>query len=326
MHAVHQSLESLHRCSSRSLLDGTQGLRGQNLMDLHLHIGAHKTATTYLQERFHADRVVFEQRGTALAPRTLFRGRVSPRLGGFGTAVQSHQDVRRLRSAHDAAVRSNSRRLIISDENLLGGLGDVFRTGELYQKPGRRLLPLARQWRTGKLRVMLAVRAYPTFWPSVYSHWVRRHGYQPFDAWLRSRFLRGTRGWADVVAELNAALPQAELIVWRYEDFDALENAILAEILGHLETVSAMKPRQKRSHWGLSSAAVAEMEAVAVDGRRMNAQQVRGLAKQHPRWKGNPPFDPWDALETEELSKRYARDLERIAAMPTVKLITPSQR
>ena len=99
-----------------------------------LHIGAHKTATTYLQRRLDAHRTVLETQGVAYAGPDQLREHAARRLPFTAPHLVA------VRVALARARKQGAARLILSEENLLGPMADLPRG--LYLDPARRLAPV----------------------------------------------------------------------------------------------------------------------------------------------------------------------------------------
>src|SRR5262245_41759765 len=96
--------------------------REQNRAAIHLHLGAHKTATTYIQAELSHNADVLAVHGTAYVPMRAFRvwRRSLLRPGARFLGSQQVKFDHRLREWDPA----QSETCIISDENMIGTCGD----------------------------------------------------------------------------------------------------------------------------------------------------------------------------------------------------------
>ena len=298
-------------------------------MEVCLHVGAHKTATTYLQERLQTNGAVLREHGVFAVPTGYLRRTVTERVGGAVPGrLFAPVGRRRLSSAVDRMIEDAAgphlERLVLSDENMIGTCAGIVERARFYGTARGRLTALRDALPEPPSTVLLGIRSYAGFLASAWGQRLRAGHFVPFDATLRAALCGLERGWPDLVRDLAAVFPEARLIVWRYEEFAALEPLIVQAMVG-APAARWLSPFHDRPMKGLSARAVAALSARADPSGRIDRQTYREAIRAWPRSPDNPGFDPWSAADRAALDARYARDVARIAeAYPAAILHWPA--
>jgi len=292
-------------------------------MQIVLHIGAHKTASTYLQDRLAAHRDALARAGVALATPPDIRGRIETARARLGPLRLVAGRSRRLlvravaETVADAAA-AGAARLLLSEENVLGPMDPLLDDAPFYKRAGDRLADLMAVLAGHDVTLALAVRNYGSFYSSVWGFRIRE-GYVPFGADLKARLLARSGEWPDLVARLAGAAPGVPLTIWKYEDHGALEARLLRCLTG---TEIDIPPAGYHPLRGPSRKAVRRLEALAADGP-VTPEIVARVLKVQSTAKGLPRYDPWTDDERRALTRRYRADVETIRAMPEVMPLVP---
>ncbi len=190
-----------------------------------LHLGAHRTATSSLQRMLDRDAVALNATGIAIwGPKRTRTGLLTGVMGDPGRR-EGRRDVQARRAAGRVSMQradlaaDGVQRLVISDENMLGGLRENVLLGRLYPTVAARLHRLS-DTLPGVGRVCLSLRSPDAWWTSVFAFLMTR-GFAPPDRATLDAILQARRGWRDVIHDVAGAFPDAELVVWSYEDFGA---------------------------------------------------------------------------------------------------------
>lgn len=279
-------------------------------MKVILHPGAHKTASSYLQRRMETHAGHLAAHGVLYAGPARLRDRSLPRRAGQPDWVSLLREAR----------QTGAKRLLISEENLLGGMARCVQ--RFYEAPRKRLRPLVAVVKQMDLTLLIGIRGYAGFYPSVYGHLLRSGTWQPFDE-IRSRALKARRGWPDVIGDIMKDLPgDVTLKLWRFEDFETLERRILAEMAGP-EAGPGIKSVSFRQLAGPSQAAIDHLAGLAEAGGGFTTEIVLETYQALRKAKGHAPFDPWSGDERAHLEARYRRDIDEIARRWPGALIDP---
>ncbi|MEM8751670.1 MAG: hypothetical protein AAGF90_01705 [Pseudomonadota bacterium] len=286
---------------------------------LRLHLGAHKTATTYLQALLALNRDALAAQGAVYLGPELLRGvgagAVRFQDGGVpGKLLRRPRAARALaRLIAAEAPAGGASRAIVSEENLLGSCGRIMRSGRLYTGIDRMLGAFGRMVDGPETVALFAIRGYADFFASAHSQLARHKRPAPLDPIPRDALLSLRRRWPQVARDLRRIMPRSRLIVWRYEDFRALEAAVIEALTG-LDPATLRRPSGHR-HPSLSANALeAVMAEEATRGAALSPGEVRALGEKTP----GPRYDPWTAEERARFAAAYAEDWEAIRATPGV--------
>ncbi|MEO3414574.1 hypothetical protein AAFO92_07975 [Roseovarius sp. CAU 1744] len=266
-----------------------------------LHLGAHKTATTYIQSVLAAERAALRAKGVGLIlPGDLRRD----------TAPQDRQgkisDATRQLTAFAADPAINQ--IVLSEENLIGSTGNNLRRNSLYPGLKRKLSRLPAPLDHPNNRILFALRDYGPYLSSSVTTAIRRGKVFDPEA-LRAGFLPFARSWADVVADLREAFPAAEIKIWRYEDFADCGPMVFSAIADGFDPAP-----QAHAFRTLSGEAMRQILPQLHDGSSRDRARriVRQAARRHPISDANPAFTLWSPEEARQLSDAYERHWHEI--------------
>ncbi|MEM7684850.1 MAG: hypothetical protein AAF293_08485 [Pseudomonadota bacterium] len=287
-------------------------------MEIVVHIGAHKTASTYIQTRLERNVVPLERHNIGYAyPKTL--------RPMFATAPRRDHAISRvargsarawvLRNLFDNARDMRRERLLISEEQLIGSLRPIMSGRGFYQDAGRELKPLFRALQGQPVKVLLAVRSYESFFVSAYGQVLNGWKYMPFEQDLRETLLRDGRGWPELAAEVMEALPpDSTLRFWCYEQFAEVEGAVFEELIGP-DAAGELSRVPGKPVPGPSQKAIDEIMAMAERGEDLGPETIRRTMRLFGKDKGFAGFNPWAPEERTRLKERYLRDLEMMCQL-----------
>lgn len=279
-------------------------------MDIILHLGAHKTASTYLQKtlaqnerRLKRDGIRFH--GPKSLRPLLAEAHARSRPVTEAQTRQCRQDC--IAALIEAEAKRDTTRLILSDEQFLGSLRDMVSGDDFYTLAGRNAGPLIDACAGHPVKVMMAVRNYADFLASAYGQVLRGWRFMPFDPKVRESFLSQQRGWPELVDDIAALLPPgASMCLWRYEDFDVVEDEVRLALAGPV--APAMRKLNAWPFPGPSQAAIDCLQDMAAAGTVPDHAAVQAAFDSYPKMDGYPAFNPWSAEERLYLTARYRQD------------------
>lgn len=281
-----------------------------------LHMGAHKTASTHLQQGLKraGDRLRAEGLRVFL-PDDLRRDglRLQDWLG-------RPDDDRDHAEALRAAFAGPGVRLLLSEENVPGMVpgAELARDPRLYPQAGARLARLAGLLPPGPVVLALAVREAAGFLASCHAQALMAGRVAPF-AQVFGGLDPVRPFWDDLAGRLLAAVPGARLVVWDHADWPAVAPQVLAELLG--SAGQGVTLPQGVSHPGLSAPAVARLLADAPADPAAARALARELRADLGKAQGHPAYDPWGPEVRAGVRVAHAADLARLAARPGVRLL-----
>ena len=285
--------------------------------ELRLHLGAHKTATTHLQDSIAAVMAHVADQGVNYVPRDVFRWGVAWRK------LKNRPDAQTLSDIHLVPTFDPVRQellahvtvqgpLAVSEENLLGSLRTITKN-QLYPNP-KGLKLLTRLWPDKPLRLFLCIRSLDDFLPSAYCQVIKVNPLAREDLEAaRQRFLLQPKPWFCLVKRIRAIAPHASLEVWNYDEYRQHWLEMHRSFLGlpGIQIAGVVDPVSTRR---LSQAMVAKAEQLPAnlkgDQRRKAVFQiVRQHAEQNP---DAPPFQPFSARDAAFFRDQFQRDLNAI--------------
>ncbi|WP_093914464.1 hypothetical protein [Sulfitobacter marinus] len=202
-------------------------------MDIIMHVGAHRTATTSFQSylRANSDAITTSQTGVwgpLRIRKGLFSGIFpSPKLPGRSPERVKGRVALQLARAREAGMA----RLVLSEENMIGSSRHCVRTGLLFPAAGDRMARYCAAFDGKITRIMLNIRSPETWWASAASYAVSR-GHDVPDQTKLDKIASAQRSWRDVITDLACAVPNAEIKVATFEEYAGRPDALLAEATG----------------------------------------------------------------------------------------------
>ena len=191
-------------------------------LEVILHIGAHRTATTTLQATLHQNRSNLNKNGIAYWGPKVTRGGVFAgllRTRGADTpmarALQA-KSIGRMSLRLKKLDQTGRDMLVISDENILGSMNHNLREKLLYPDLRDRLGRFNTVLGQSCSRVCLAIRPYHQYWASSLAFLIAGGRVVP-DAASIDRLARSERTWRDVVTDVARSFPMAEVLVWEFD-------------------------------------------------------------------------------------------------------------
>lgn len=264
-------------------------------MDIILHVGAHRCASTSFQHYLRTNTVALRARGTAVwGPLRLRRGMLhglgnQPRTAAEGRAALRARG--RVRMNLATAAQAGHSQLLVSEENLLGSIRANLRRHRLYRDAGERMARVAGAFGS-VARVVLVVRPQDEYWASATGYGIARGLSAPTPDRL-DRIVAQPRSWRDVVTDLACAVPEAEVLVLPFDRVAGRPDMLLRAASGE-----AVAPREGREAWRLPTPSTAALRAI-----------LRERGETTPMPAGNGRWTPFNDLQRAALRETWADDL-----------------
>lgn len=280
------------------------------VLEWRIHVGAHKTATTHMQESLQAQRDWLLAKGLDFLPMRSVRAlRLPPPSGRYDWRLRLRWPMRRCLEQAIVPLRRGPERVAISEENLIGRPIDLL-TYPFYPDACRRLRPYDVLARHAQLHIFLGVRSFEKLLPSAYVQGLRfqhvKGGFEP----VRAAAVQHPPSWTELVGRIQAAVPRARLSVWRFEDYRTDDLKIMSYFCGIDLPQRTPLPVPSRTR-SPSAQAVAALEAL--DPVLDRAARVAAARKIADADLGDEPFDPFSPQEKSILSEAYEEDLANLA-------------
>lgn len=266
-------------------------------MDVTLHLGAHRCATTTFQHYLRMNSARLTDNGIGFwGPRRTRAGLFSGLVPGPRAATGRNplrRGIGRVRMNLTHSARAGVEHLIVTDENMMGSVRENLRLCDLYCGVGERIARYVAAF-DGPLRdVTLNVRSLERYWSSALAYSVTRGAGLP-NRLAVSRIVASSRSWRDVITDIACAAPGVRIRVLPFETFAGRPDAQLHVITGK------PGPRENAREWLNAGPALPELRAWVKD------QSV--LPQGDGRWQ------PFDSGESAVLREAYADDLMWLAA------------
>ncbi len=270
-----------------------------------LHVGAHKTATTHLQNRW--SHLARSSRSVACPPLDEVRKQFLP---ACGQGADAQRNARRWLASHCEGRDT----VVVSDENMLGFCEEPFQGGQLYTQARERVARLAGVLQGHRVTVLFSVRGYADWLRSAWCETIRHQPYKPFRKSFKS-LDTPQRGWEHVAGDVLQALPEADLAWWRYEDLEPARAALDTLVFGAAATAD-VPVDAKRERQSFSRPAIKLLDEIFTSAGPDVATKARASVEKVLRMPQQPRFDPWQPEETALFEMAYRRSLAALGTLP----------
>ncbi|WP_275286410.1 hypothetical protein [Halomonas elongata] len=171
-------------------------------MRVNLHLGAHKTATTSLQAVLKKNRRLLSENDIFYYPREEFRDEVT-RPYFYPRVLKKSGKVRLLDVIQDSGLYRGEEKVVISEENLLSLVQEIFVREEFYPSAGERLEKMKYFFDGVEVDgVFFTVREYVGFIPSVYTQINKSLKFVDFEG-FKKNFSSWGFSWLSVVEDIS---------------------------------------------------------------------------------------------------------------------------
>ena len=271
-----------------------------------IHAGAHKTATTHLQNRLLENENLFAKGGCSYLGPEKIREEFGTLWKALGRKEKNQQQKRKL-----ADLAAGQPRLLISEENIIGGFKDLMNGPNremIYPKAIERLTRLAQLVAPNPLHIAMAVREPCSYYVSVYNQLLMSGRFQTWERFSKGLDPTAVK-WSDILRPMTKIPGVAQVSIWRYEDYHRVFPQVLDRLIGQPrpEIPSLL---EKRLHAGLSERAVnacCTWHAAGYGGR------LGAVAREDfPISDAYPKFAPWPEELVRESQAAYGQDIDAL--------------
>ena len=277
-----------------------------------LHIGAHKTATSYMQKKLAQNIDLLAGRGVHYTPLDVMRKEFTPLINE--TAPAESEWLTALRTT------GGTMNLLLSEENIMGVPGDIVREGHYYVSARQRLTRTCQMLDAEAPEIYLGLRDYAGFTVSMYSEYIRHRPFLPFSDYL-DIYEKSDFSWIRVIEDVLAATPSAKLTIWDFANFRAIENDVFSAMLGFDAGILASPEGMVRESFSdAAMRAFAALSGALTHGEMKKL--INPIARNLPKGADHPAYDPLTPEAKEQMRARYKADLVTIAErFPTLGVI-----
>jgi hypothetical protein len=287
-------------------------------MKIHVHLGVHKTATTFIQSQLHDNRSLLAEGEIGFAGIWSIRKQFTNSFDRLSWFDQVWWKLTRPRLAKRLnailAHHKKARTFILSDENLLGLISANYWFGRLYPAAGTRVRILDALLAGHDVRYFLCIRRYPDYLTSSWLQLASRGKAPPFEKY-RAKFGPEKPGWADVIGEIARACGPERLTVWTYDWFNA-NPARVFKLLA--PGVRFVVPDGELRRDVLPSLTLKGLKIITRLEDHLSAgelKQLSRLIRTFPFDEPNPRLEIDDAALLAAYEDKYQSDLVKIGAL-----------
>lgn len=302
-----------------------------------LHGGFHKTATSYLQSLLQRNRGYLARNDVMyLHHRDVRKNFTVPcqlnayeKIGVDRKTKIPDAELRQMTHDFFEPVRStNPSTLIISDENMAGHCGHCVQRGMLYHFRRAFMRSFSNELPFDVSEIYLSVRHYGDFFAAAYGEYLRSATTFRFveEEDMKQRLLDRMPSWHLTLTAVAEAFPEAEIKVWRYEDFRDVSNKVLQSMCGGTIDVNHFKhPQSKTVRPSPSHKAMSKfIDLYKTESPEEALLQRQTLETEFPKSDQNPGYHPWSPEEYAKLSLAYKTHWAKIRQNPRFTIIDPS--
>lgn len=301
-----------------------------------LHGGFHKTASSHIQSTLARNSNWLERKGVAYVHHRDTRKKltVPVQCNGYNAVgldwdpkISDAELSEMSRAFFDEVLSTGASRVIFSDENMAGHCGHCVKRGVLYRWRRKLIEVFAAQFPHPVSEVYLSVRNYADFFAAAYVEYLRSVTGQWFidERKMRMQVMDNMPSWHNILKTVVTMFPEAQVYVWRYEDFRQMDTQIMAALCGPGVDVRELKePKDTNKRPTASGKAVAELlQMIHRDGAAHALDQRVALQERYPKGRDYGSYDPWTEEERAHLMRIYAQDIEEIRQNPAITLLEP---
>ena len=307
------------------MIDGDRTFKTQ----WRIHVGAHKTATTHLQEQLEGNDESLLNQGVDV----LATSKTSPVVRN--KSDQKKKSLGRLKQhiASFASRPSHARRsvrlrqmmrgkpvTVLSHEDQLGFTQHAL-LPRLYDG-SERFQTIENLHDAKSIELFLSIRSFDTFFMSAFCEALK-----PFpDMRMRlnkrkQSFCEAPPSWFDLATRIADRFPNARLYVWTFEDYLKDPNIAVHALTGvHFDRLENIPAPSTTKSPSLRAIALAENLDPHLDTRE-RMRQVQAIYLENPKEPGEK-INLFTDEETSFLRDCYRHDLERLEACERITLLT----
>lgn len=195
-------------------------------MEVILHCGAHRCASTSFQTYLRSNAQLLENQGL------VYWGPEETRTNGLNRLDDvTPVDHAGLHRELDKCQRDGAEQVLISQENFVGSMKRNIGSAMLYPSAGERGQWLAGLFEGRVTRIALNIRALDRYWASVAAYMFKRGNVHiPPERW--TRIAESRRSWRAVITDLGRSFSNIPLLILPFEEFAGQQQAQLEALTG----------------------------------------------------------------------------------------------
>jgi hypothetical protein len=278
-----------------------------------LHIGAHKTASSYIQKKLASNRDLLARHRIHYDGPMHFRENFTSQLRLIGGPRGAYVD--------GMVKRIKTQDVILSDEDLNGIPWEVMKRGKLYGRLNERLGLVRTSLEMVAPEVFLALRDYSQFAVSLYIEIIRHRDFLSFETFFKA-FCDSNFSWLAVIEDVFSAVPDATLHVWDFGRFAVDEKPVFDALIGMDSSI--LEPLEGPARESFSATTVKALQALSAVLKPDDLRKIMpSIARKFPKGQEYGVYNPIPSDVAQKMRNAYLADLKKISErFPQVRFIT----
>ncbi|QEQ95874.1 hypothetical protein [Neptunomonas concharum] len=186
-------------------------------MEINLHLGIHKTATTYLQDQLTLSRDLLKNNGIQYFS-------LSEMRSGLTQAIRNKPlDV----IQHILRETIQQEKVILSDENMIGNAGEI-RKGINYKPISDVIGKIRQSLPESKVSVLISLRNPLEFLPSIYCEYLRHNNFVSYENYIANQ--KDALNWEKLLTPVINSNRDINFLIFNFDNFRNNKKEILKAI------------------------------------------------------------------------------------------------
>jgi len=293
-----------------------------------LHLGYHKTASTYFQIRLRNNLKKLNSKGIHLyEPSTLRHNGFLKSFHRARKLISRPGHMKKLQKLKEELIdQSSYEHIIFSEENLLGFTNDPYKWGKFYPRNKSAANLLNRLFKEHDHTITIGIRDIAQQLTACYVETVKRKSeFITFEEFMKSLSFKKLN-WTSLIKQVCKGLPNAKKITIytqealkdeqkKFQVFDSLTYVDTKKMLPHLSPAAINQS---------PPASYLDLLPKLVDSN-LHPEDLLGITSflsNRYRWHDKEKYDPFSQDIKDQLEKSYVSDLESIPKLdPRIELL-----
>jgi len=211
-------------------------------MFINLHLGIHKTASTFQQEQLLVEFSGAQNKKITYIPLETMRG-------GITKAIRS-LSVKRIK--REITPYTNTQKLIISDENIIGNAQEIL-SGNIYHNTNKTIEKIRQAMPESDTRIFISLRNSCDFMASIYCEYLRFYPFMEFRDYMRNHKIENIK-WSEIFREAITKNSESSFSILNFDNYEKLKDKHLKEL--SFGAIQRVNPTIKASRKTLTEEAI----------------------------------------------------------------------
>lgn len=284
-------------------------------MNISLHLGAHKTASTYLQNQLQKNNETLLKNGiNNLSPSMLRQNGITKAVAKLSYHGFNQSLFDETQSKLDKLIQiENCDTTVIAEENFIGTCGDFKGKDLFYFNAKASLGIVSKLLQKYKVTPFFALRSYETFFPSSYGEALRGcPTFYDFKTYYGNQNIL-KNGWFDLAKNCSEIFSLSEVIVWDYKStFNSEFRNSLLDLMGKKNISKILIPYEDEVNTAMPHKAINLLEQADLFLDEKEYYAFRKLLDNRMTWNAADKFKPFNLTEALFLKRKYQSDIQKI--------------